>query len=259
MSTKTPAIEYDEAEALWMSHCEAPSEDTVGRLVAFYLPLARQTVSLMSVYCRPDFDRDDLIQHAMMGLWQCIVKFDPQRQIRFGSYAIPRIRGAVLDALRRHDPLSRHDRALLKTLQDCVEAFCNQHQAVPDEETLAEQADIDVERLHELTARAQPVLSLDGVGVFDDDGSGQSLGDRLIDADAPDPSVETVRNEQGAIFRKAYRRLPPRQQKILYLYYYEDLTLKEIGSILDLTEARICQLHATALLYLKALMNRVKA
>lgn len=259
MSKSTPAMEHDEAAVLWTRHCAAPTEDTVGRLVAFYLPLARQTVALMSVYCRPDFDRDDLIQHAMMGLWQSIEKFDPQRQIRFASYATPRIRGAVLDALRRHDPLSRHDRALLKTLQDCVESFCNRHQTVPDEETLAAQADIDIERLHDLTARAQPVLSLDGVGSFDEDGAGQSLGQRLVDADAPDPRVETVRHEQGAIFRKAYRRLPPRQQKILYLYYYEDLTLKEIGAILELTEARICQLHATALLYLKTLMKRAKA
>ncbi len=255
MSTQTTDIKDEECVALWATHVAAPSEDSVARLVEFYLPMVRQTVALMSVYCRPDLDRDDLIQHAMMGLWQCIEKFDPQRQIRFRSFAMPRIRGAVLDALRRHDPLSRNDRALLKTLQDSVALFSHQHQAVPDEETLAALADIDVDRLHDLTARAQPVLSLDGIGLEDMEGNGQSLGDRLIDENAPDPRLETVRNEQGAIFRKAFKQLPSRQQKILYLYYYEDLTLKDIGAILDLTEARICQLHATALLFLKALMR----
>lgn len=259
MSNNDRDKQQETAEALWAAHAKAPSEDTVGRLVAFYLPMVRRSVAMMSVYCGPDFDRDDLIQYAMMGLWHCIETFDPERQVRFRSYARVRIRGAVLDALRRHDPLSRHERTLLKNVQNAVVAYSQQHQEVPDEATLAAEVDVDLSRLHDLTTRAQPFLSLDGTAYEGETGEGLTLGQRLVDERAPDPRMEAVRHEQGGIFRKAFRYLPQRQQKILYLYYYEDLTLKEIGATLGLTEARICQLHATALLFLRALMQKTES
>ncbi len=256
MPARNIAVDVEnEAASLWNAYRTDPSESTVCALVEFYLPLVRQTMSSMSVYARADMDRDDLLQHAMMGLWTTIVRFDEARGVSFRSFAVSRIRGAVLDALRQYDPLTRTDRALLKNLQQCVVDYAEQYEMAPDEEQLAVDAGISVERLHSLTERAQPVLSLDAMAYEDSEGGGINLVDRLVDENAPDPRLDAVRNERGALFRKAFRKLNDRQQKILYLYYYEELTLKEIGTILDLTEARICQLHAGALLVLRGMLQ----
>lgn len=256
MSSRRSNVAPDESLSLWEAFRVSPSETAISALVEYYLPLVRKTVAAMTVYTRPDMDRDDLLQYAVMGLWSTIERFDVTRGISFQSYVVPRIRGAVLDALRRHDPLTRTDRALLKTIQKCAATYAEQSELAPDEDALADNAGITVEALQSLTARAQPFLSLDVVA-FEDahGGGGQSLAGQLVDESAPDPRLETFRHEQGDAFRKAFRRLPDRQQKLLYLYYYEDLTLKDIGGILDLTEARICQLHSNALLLLRAMMS----
>lgn len=245
----------DDATGLWAAYRQAPGENALAALVEHYQPLVRRIVANMAIFARPEMDRDDFLQYAMMGLWNAIERFDSQRGILFNSYAATRIRGAVLDALRQHDRLTRTDRSLLKRLHECVHDYTGQHSHAPDEEELAQQAGITTERLCELTTRAKAILSLDNIMMADDEGGGASLSDHLVDESAPDPATLTANHEMGAQFRNAYRQLPPRQQKILYFYYYEDLTLKQIGEILELTEARICQLHANTLLLLRGMLS----
>ncbi len=242
---------------LWADYRDSPTENALAALFEHYLPLVRRVMASMTVYTLPDMGRDDLLQHALMGLLTAISRFDSLRAERFAGFAIPRIRGAVLDALRRHDPLSRGDRSLLKKLQECVAAYAGEYGEAPDEEALAKVAGIEVERLRTLSSRAQSWLSLDEIQNGDPNSSGGvSLVERLIDEQSPDPHLQTANREEAACFRQAFRKIDSRQQKILYLYYFEDLTLKEIGEILSLSEARICQLHAASLLALKSLMTK---
>lgn len=251
-----PTQEKDRAKTFWAHYQQDPCEATAVALVEHYLPLVRRTVRSMAIYTPPSMDQDDLLQHALMGLWSAIERFDHERGVRFEAYALPRIRGSVRDALRRHDPLSRTDRAFLKDMEQhtraCLEATGN----LPNEEQLADALDTTVARIHDVSIRAQPWLSLDSGGVEDAQaGDTRSFIDALPDEKSKNPEQETVKNERIQIFRRAFRRLSEQQQKVLYLYYYEDFTLKEIGTAMDLTEARICQVHAAGLLALRSLMS----
>ncbi len=239
---------------LWLRFRDEPTEDHAMALVQHHIPLVKRLVRLTAIYRPHHLDVDDLVQYALMGLWAAIEHFDPQRGVPFEAYAVPRIRGSVRDALRRQDPLSRGDRELLKKLNDITQGHLSRHNEAPDEDTLAEIAGIEVGKLRDVLVRAQPWVSLDAMMDEGQEKNGP-YADRLADPRAPDPRRETIRREQSGRFRVAFRQLPDRQQKILYLYYFEDLTLKEVGAIMELTEARICQLHAAALLALKAIMT----
>jgi len=244
----------DTDEALWAAFRSAPSEESVMALIEFHIPLVRRVVRQMAIYRSASIDMDDLMQHALVGLWTAIGRFDETRGVPFVAYAMPRIRGAVHDALRRQDPMTRTERDLLKKLnQISLDHLMECHEA-PDEETLAGLAGLEVDRMRGLLVRAQPWISLDAL-MEAGNGTFGALADRLPDERAPDPRRETMRREQIARFRTVFKQLPVRQQKILYLYYFEDLTLKEVGAITDLSEARICQLHAATLLVLKAMLT----
>ena len=249
-----PETERDEASVFWTAFRETPSEETALALVQHYMPMVRRIVRQMAVYTPPFMDTDDLMQHAFMGLWTAIDRFEEDRGVPFEAYAVRRIRGAVRDALRRQDPLSRTERDLLKKLDDVTHDHLIRFGISPDEEALAEAAGVDLPRLQELLVRAQPWISLDAMSDDGQSGSGPMF-ERVADSSSPDPRRDAMRKERIAKFRRAFRQLQPRQQKILYLYYFEDLTLREIGAILELTEARICQLHAAALLALRAILS----
>lgn len=244
----------DTGEALWAAFRAEPSEESLVALMDHHIPLIRRVVRQMAIYRSATIDLEDLMQHALMGLWTAIGRFDETRGVPFEAYAMPRIRGAVHDALRRHDPLTRTERDLLKKLNQITQDHLQECHEAPDEETLAGLAGLEIGRMRRLMVRAQPWISLDAL-MEAGNGSFGSLADRLPDDRAPDPRQETIRRERIARFRTAFKRLPVRQQKILYLYYFEDLTLKEVGAIMDLSEARICQLHAATLLALKAMLT----
>ncbi len=243
-----------DGDVLWAAYRRNPSEANSIALIQHHVPLVRRIVRQMAIYQTAVVDLEDLMQHALMGLWTAIGRYDDARGVPFEAYALSRIRGAVHDALRRNDPLTRTERDLLKRLNQITQEHLEEGQEAPDEETLAECAGIEVEKLRALLTRAQPWISLDAM-TEDGDGGFGTLADRVPDERAPDPHRETSRHEQIERFRAAFRRLPSRQQKILYLYYFEDLTLKEIGAVMEVTEARVCQIHAGSLLTLRTLLS----
>jgi len=225
-------------------------------LVEEYVPLVRRIVRSMAIYTAPDMDMDDLLQHALLGLWAAITRYEEGRGASFEAYAYPRIRGAVRDALRRHDPLTRTDRALFRKVESHTQWCLEQNGAVPDETDIARALEVPVARIHAVTTRALPWLSLDAT-IADRGHSGAPISfmDTFPDEHAVDAGEEALRRDNAEVFRRAFRRLPDRKQKVLYLYYYEGLTLKEVGAVLDLTEARICQIHAASLVALRAIMR----
>lgn len=256
MTAARPAAEREKADgtAAWAAFRRDPSEANAIALIQHHIPLVRRIVRQMAIYQTAFIDMEDLMQHALMGLWTAIGRYDEARGVPFEAYAMARIRGAVHDALRRQDPLTRTERDQVKKLNQIIQSHLEEFSEAPDEETLAELAGIGLEKMRGLLTRAQPWISLDALS---DEGQGTfgSLADRLPDERAPDPQKETIRHEQIARFREAFKRLPARQQKILYLYYFEDLTLKEVGAIMEVSEARVCQIHAGTLLTLRALLS----
>lgn len=247
-STKT------DIDRLWQAYAQDPSEATTAALLEQYLPVVHGIIRNLHIYPRADLDREDFLQVAMMGLLEAIPRYDQSRGVSFRSFAARRVRGAVLDLLRKFDTLSRKEREEWQGVQSHLRDYVNTNAYMPDEETLAKKAGISLSKLQDLSLRAQSTLSLDMVYQTDSDGDGVSLADRLIDEAAKNPGGEAAQQELRTHFRSAFRMLPDREQKILYLYYYEELTLKEIGEVMELTEARICQLHAKSLLSLRALI-----
>lgn len=237
---------------LWRMYLQqGGSEKALMGLVERYLPLVHRITKRMVIYLPAHMDIEDLLQHGLIGLCEAIHSFEPARGVLFETFAHRRIRGAVLDALRRADHLTRRERSILQKLTRETVEYIDKHGKAPDEKSLAKLADIPLARLNELMAKAQPWLSLDQFFVRGDE-RGNELGDLLADDKVISPEDEVIMRENREYLREAFRSLPQREQKIMYLYYYEDLTLKEIAAIFDISEARVCQLHGICLLSLRA-------
>ncbi len=245
-------------DTLWTAHLQSQSEESLADLLEHYMPIARGIVRDFHLYSRSDLDKDDVLQVAMMGLIEALKRYDPARGISFRSFATRRIKGAVLDLLRRTDVLSRLEREDWGRIQAKISSHLEQNGCLPEDEELAESLGISLERFRRLTVRVKTVLSLDMP--YADNGPGAANGcllDTIIDEGCEGPADALIREEQYATFRAAFRQLNDREQKVLYLYYYEDLTLREIGQVMDLTEARICQIHARSLLNLRVILGHI--
>ncbi len=240
---------------LWEQYWKNPeSGEAVTKLVEAQLPLAYKVLERIAITLPPHVAIEDLLQAATLGLYHAITRFDPEQKHNFISFAFPRVRGAILDELRSMDYLSRSTRAQIKKVEEAIRQWTQEHGESPDEEDIAAALEMRPEYVSTLIARSQPWISLDSV-TLDMDGAGVNLKDVLADASAVLPSAEAEREDLRRHLRQAFLQLAPKEQKILYLYYYEELKLSEIAVLYDLTEARICQIHALAVAKLRACLN----
>ncbi len=237
---------------LWEEYWNHPeSGDALARLVDVMLPFVHRVLERMSIHLPSHVEVEDLLQSATVGLYHAINRFDPKQGISFEAFAYQRIRGAVLDELRSLDHVSRSCRTQLKRIEHTISEWIQKHRDHPREEDLAREMGMSVDELTGLLDRAQPWLSLDDVKV-QAEGGGYSLKDILADTQSVMPDQEAQQEDMRRYLRRAFRELGSREQKILYLYYFEELRLSEIAVLYELTEARICQIHALAIAKLKA-------
>ena len=240
---------------LWREYRENPdSGDALSQLVDMMLPFVHRVLERMSINLPSHVEIEDLLQSATVGLYHAINRFDPKQGISFEGFAYPRIRGAVLDELRSLDHVSRSCRAQLKKIEQTICEWIQKHREHSREDELAKEMGMTVSELSGLLDRAQPWLSLDDVKL-QADGGGVSLKDVLADTQAVLPDQEAQREDMRRYLRQAFKQLGSREQKILYLYYFEELRLSEIAILYELTEARICQIHALAIAKLKATLG----
>jgi RNA polymerase sigma factor for flagellar operon FliA len=248
---------YDPMSDLWRQyHADPDSGENLSALMQAYLPLVSRVLERISIHLPPHVAIEDLQQSAMLGLYQAIERYDTAIGQEFGRFAWSRIRGAVMDELRAMDHLSRGRRTQIKRVEAAVEAWMQDHGTSPSDHELAQSLDVSVAELTELVAQSQPLLSLHDCVTDAEGGKSISIMDRLADAGCALPSEEAAKEDMRRYLRKAFRGLSDREQKVLYLYYYEELRLSEIGALFEVTEARICQIHAMALIKLKILMER---
>jgi RNA polymerase sigma factor for flagellar operon FliA len=197
-------------------------------------------------------DYSDLVSYGILGLIDAIEKFDPSRAIKFETYGVPRVRGAILDELRSIDWVPRSVRAKARAVDSALSKLEGKLGRSPTDRELADELEMTTSDLDDIlrqTSRAG-LLQLDDV-LFRQGGSGgQTLGDTLQDqGDAPGATIEL--EETRRQLAKAIQRLDDRERKVLTLYYYEGLNLAEIGDILGVTESRACQIHTKAVLRLR--------
>lgn len=219
------------------------------RLILHYAPLVKFVAGRIGAGLPQNVDQSDLISYGMFGLIDALEKFDLSREIKFETYAVPRIRGAIIDELRALDWVPRSVRFKARELDKAHQALESKLGRSPSDEEVASHLGVSVDELHEVVGQISfvSVLALDdSVGGGDEAGEGRTLLDTLADAANADPTAALEGQEMRGILSHAINSLGEREKVVVTLYYFEGLTLAEIGDILGVTESRICQIHTKA-------------
>ena len=241
---------------LWNAYWQHPdADDTLSNLIEVYQPFVNRVLERMAIHLPSHVALEDLLQSALVGLYQAIEHYDPQQGASFEAFSYRRIRGAILDELRAADRISRSSRAQVRKIEQAIHAWAQEHGATPSDDVLAGLVGMTTEALSNLLDRAQPWLSLDDL-VLEGDSRSVLLKEVIADPRATTPDRAAQREDLNACLHRSFLQLNAREQKILYLYYYEEMRLSEIATLYSLTEARICQLHALALAKLRAVLSR---
>ena len=252
MDTNVKAIELRE---LWRRYKTTGDDRARERLVVAYAPLVKYVAGRMGSGLPAHVEEADLISYGLIGLISAIERFDLEREIKFETYAITRIKGAIIDELRSLDWVPRSVRAKAREIERVNAKLEHRLQRAPTDEEMAEELGISVEEFQDslLQISNSTVVALDELWtVSDASGDQVSLLDTLQDPDSPDPSQVLDATEVKDRLADAIARLPEREKLVIALYYYENLTLREIGEVLGVTESRISQLHTKAVLRLKS-------
>jgi RNA polymerase sigma factor FliA len=246
----------DDAE-LWTKFLASRDPALREALILRYVPLVHFVLNRLGLSPAIGADYEDLASQGLLGLIDAVDRYDPTRGTQFSTYATLRVRGHVLDQLRALDWLSRTARRRTREVQNALTTLWGQFQRAPTDEELATHLNLDMAQLRQALVEADHiVISLDADS--DSDTEEVSLYELLADDDHvenADPSVSLDEKDLLSNLADMIKTLPEREQLILSLYYYEELTLKEIGKVLDLSESRVCQLHARAMLSLRALLK----
>ena len=222
-------------------------------LITTYAPLVRFVVGRLGIPPSCVLDADDLLSCGTIGLINAIDRFDPTRGSRFESFATTRIRGAVIDHLRSLNWLPRTAMARIRQMEYAIANLEQRLGRPPREDEIAEEANISTSRYRQMLQEAGTiVLSLDApLGPRAQEEGLTSLADLLEDERSPEPDEQVEAQELMALLHVALNELPERERMLLALYYREELTMKEISKIMNVSESRVCQLHIQAILRLR--------
>ncbi|MCU0280266.1 MAG: RNA polymerase sigma factor WhiG [Acidimicrobiia bacterium] len=253
MTVPIPAPESpDRIAAAWRRLKEAGDERAREGLILHYSPLVKFVAGRVGVGLPRNVEQSDLVSYGMFGLIDAIDKFEPARGIKFETYAVNRIKGAILDELRALDWVPRSVRARAREIQRSLSELEHQlHRSVTDEE-LADHMGISVTTLQDQLGEISTLgfVALDELVEPGERGSA-AIGDMVADPRAVDPGGSFEQQESRYVLIDAINRLAERERLVVTLYYYEGLTLAEIGAVLGVTESRICQIHTKAVLSLR--------
>jgi RNA polymerase sigma factor for flagellar operon FliA len=252
VETNVKAVELKD---LWKRYKTSGDERARERLVVAYSPLVKYVAGRMGSGLPAHVEEADLISYGLGGLISAIERFDLSREIKFETYAIARIRGSIIDELRTLDWVPRSVRARAREIERVNMKLEAKFQRAPTDEEMSAELNLTIEEFHEalLQIANSTIVALDELwNVSDSTGDSVSLLDTLPDRDAPDPQMLVDQSELRDRIADAIAALPEREKLVVALYYYENLTLREIGEVLGVTESRVSQLHTKAVLRLRS-------
>ncbi len=243
---------------LWIDYKEHGDSAARDDLIVHHMRVVKYIAGRMAIHVPSSVEMDDLIGWGIMGLMDAVEKFDHTQDIKFSTYASIRIRGAIIDQIRSLDWAPRSLRTMARKVGQAKQKLRNEKGSEPTVSEIAEVLGTTEDHVDTTIAQVQTaqILSLDDYLPSDDEDSSEGRKiDVTSNASAPNPSQMAQQVERQEKLVHAILRLPDQQQKVLNLYYYEELTLKEIGAVLDVSESRVCQIHSAAMKRLRKVMQ----
>jgi RNA polymerase sigma factor FliA len=240
--------------SLWREFRRTRNPTLRDRLILTYAPLVKYVAGRLGSGLPAHVEEGDLVSYGLLGLIGAIERFDPDRDIKFETYAIARIKGSIIDELRSMDWVPRSVRARARDIERAIAALESRLMRAPNDEEISSQLGISEEEFHDslLEISRSSIAALDELWTGSSGGDPVALIETIEDPEAPEPQAAIAQTELREALGEAIARLPEREKLVVTLYYYEELTLREIGEVLGVTESRVSQLHTKAILRLKA-------
>ncbi|MGH3031816.1 MAG: RNA polymerase sigma factor WhiG [Gaiellaceae bacterium] len=252
----------DDTQALWLQYKSSGDRGLRDRLILTYAPLVKYVAGRLGSGLPAHVEEGDLVSYGLLGLIGAIERFDPERDIKFETYAIARIKGSIIDELRSMDWVPRSVRARARDIERTITQLEAKLGHAPTDEEIAQKLGITEEEFQESLLE----ISRTSIAALDELWSSSSTGgdpialiDTIEDPLAAEPQSAMAHTELREALGEAIARLPEREKLVVTLYYYEELTLREIGEVLGVTESRVSQLHTKAILRLKARLSSTAA
>ena len=248
-------VDGDAVAALWEQYQHDRDRSVRDQLIVQYSPLVKYVAGRVGVGLPQNVEQADLVSYGMFGLIDAIEKFDSARGFKFETYAMSRIKGAILDELRAMDWVPRSVRSKARGIERAYAKLESDLHRSPTDEELALELEMEVGELQDVVNQ----ISLTGVAALDEmlageRGESTTLGDTITTDLVPGPTDVLEEEETRQLLGRSINGMPDREKLVLTLYYYENLTLAEIGKALGVTESRVCQIHTKAVLHLKSRM-----
>jgi len=250
MTKATHEPEMSQLDGLWERFKASGDDDARERLILHYSPLVKYVAGRVGTGLPRSVDQNDLASYGLFGLIDAIDKFDLERGFKFETYAINRIKGAILDELRALDWVPRSVRSRARRIEQSIADLEHKLQRAPSEEELATDLEMDIEDFRDALAQ----IGRSGIAALDEfvsSDSQTSMGEMIADPRGLSPESEFQAEETRRSLADAINRLPNRERLVVTLYYYEGMTLAEIGDVLGVTESRVCQIHAKTMMSLR--------
>ena len=255
-----PINDLQEEDDLWEEFKKTKSPSIREKFIRQYMPLVKYVAGKVAVGMPSNVEFDDLVGYGQFGLLDAINKYDTSKNVKFKTYAVTRIRGAIFDELRQIDWVPRSVRQKSREIEDAIASLESRLGRTASNAEIAESLNMTEENYNRSVMKVSgtSILSLNDVWYAGDDNDNMSIGNNIEAPSSLNPDIMAEREAVKKVIAEAINELPEKEKMVIVLYYHEDLTFKEIGEVLKVSESRISQLHTKANLRLRAKLTNLR-